>query len=93
MSKKSKFKGMTPQEEERMLGAMMEGEQIFAQMADALLSTEPNTTGAAIILYALSKTNVCVRKMMAQLGIDAVPLMKELEASFEQNIDLDLNIA
>ena len=76
-----------------MLGAMMEGEQIFAQMADALLSTEPNTTGAAIILYALSKTNVCVRKMMAQLGIDAVPLMKELEASFEQNIDLDLNIA
>lgn len=76
-----------------MLGAMVEGEQIFAQMADALLSTEPNTTGAAIILYALSKTNVCVRKMMAQLGIDAVPLMKELEASFEQNIDLDLNIA
>ena len=93
MSKKKVFKGMTPQEEERMLGAMMEGEQIFAQMADALLSTEPNTTGAAIILYALSKTNVCVRKMMAQLGIDAVPLMKELEASFEQNIDLDLNIA
>ena len=93
MSKKKNFKGMTPQEEERMLGTMMEGEQIFAQMADALLSTEPNTTGAAIILYALSKTNVCVRKMMAQLGIDAVPLMKELEASFEQNIDLDLNIA
>ena len=89
MSKKSKFKGMTPQEEERMLGAMMEGEQIFAQMADALLSTEPNTTGAAIILYALSKTNVCVRKMMAQLGIDAVPLMKELEATFERNINLD----
>ena len=93
MSKKKNFKGMTPQEEEHLLGAMVEGEQIFEQMADALLSTEPNTTGAAIILYALSKTNVCIRKMMAQLGIDAVPLMKELEASFEQNIDLDLNIA
>ena len=84
---------MTPQEEQRLLDAMMEGEQIFAEMADALLSTKPNTTGAAIILYALSKTNVCVRKMMAQLGIDAVPLMKDLEASFEQNIDLDLTVA
>lgn len=89
MSKKSKFKGMTPQEEERLLGAMVEGEQIFEQMTEALLSAEPNTTGAAIILYALSKTNVCVRKMMAKLGIDAVPLMKELEASFEKTINLD----
>ena len=93
MSKKKNFKGMTPQEEEHLLGAMVEGEQIFEQMADALLSTEPNTTGAAVILYALSKTNVCVRKMMAQLGIDAVPLMKELEDSFEANIDLDLHVA
>ena len=93
MSKKSKFKGMTPQEEDRLLGAMVEGEQIFEQMTDALLSAEPNTTGMAIILYALSKTNVCVRKMMAKLGIDAVPLMKELEDSFEKNIDLDLNVA
>ena len=80
---------MTLQEEEQLLGAMVEGEQIFEVMTDALLSAEPNTTGAAIILYALSKTNVCVRKMMAQLGIDAVPLMKELEATFERNINLD----
>ena len=84
---------MTLQEEEQLLGAMVEGEQIFEVMTDALLSAEPNTTGAAIILYALSKTNVCIRKMMAQLGIDAVPLMKELEDSFEANIDLDLHVA
>ena len=89
MSKKSKFKGMTPQEEERLLGAMVEAEQIFEQMTDALLSAEPNTTGTAIILYALSKTNVCVRKMLAMVGIDAVPLMRDLEASFEENIHLD----
>lgn len=93
MSKKKNFKGMTPQEKEHLLGAMVEGEQIFEQMTDALLSAEPNTTGAAVILYALSKTNVCVRKMMAQLGIDAVPLMKELEDSFEANINWDAYVA
>lgn len=80
-------KPMTAQQEEETLGLMVEGEEIFERMTEALLSAEPNSKGAAVIVYALSKLNVMTRKMLASVGLDARGLLKVMEQMWEKQIE------